>query len=210
VAVVHYKYFLSLLKVDKKGVTGGLVTGLVMGIAGLVIGVIIALIITSTLGSANLVGSDSSSSITVTNETEAWLNISGYTLDNYNSSNSGFTITTIWGNTPQHPLLYNYSISTANASVSSVGVVTNASTIPNSTIYDNVSLSYTYSYTYARTTEQYAIDNMTANFSEGIDNISDKLPTVLLIAAIVLIIAILGILVAVWQRMRLTSGSQGL
>jgi multisubunit Na+/H+ antiporter MnhC subunit len=62
----------------------------------------------------------------------------------------------------------------------------------------------------ADSTEANAVGNMTANFSEGIDNISDKIPTVLLIAAVVLIIAVLGILVAVWQRMKLTGGGGAL
>lgn len=56
--------------------------------------------------------------------------------------------------------------------------------------------------------EANATDRLTANFTEGVDNVSGKIPTVLLVAAIVLIIGVLAILVAVWQRMRL--GGQGL
>jgi len=52
-------------------------------------------------------------------------------------------------------------------------------------------------------TEQTAVTDMSANFTEGIDNVSSKLPTVLLVAAIVLIIGVLAILVGVWQRMRM-------
>ena len=59
----------------------------------------------------------------------------------------------------------------------------------------------------AGSTEDGAVGNMTANFTEGIDNVSSKLPTVLLVAAIVLILSVLAILVGVWQRMRLGSGS---
>ena len=56
-------------------------------------------------------------------------------------------------------------------------------------------------------TEKYAVDNLSANFSEGIDEISKKIPTVLLVAAIVLILGVLAILVGVWQRMRMGGGA---
>lgn len=57
--------------------------------------------------------------------------------------------------------------------------------------------------------EDNATDRLRANLTEGIDNISDKIPTVLLVAAIVLILAVLAILVGVFQRMRLGGGSGG-
>ena len=45
-----------------------------------------------------------------------------------------------------------------------------------------------------------------ANFTAGVDNVSSKIPTVLLVAAIVLILGVLALLVATWQRMRLSGG----
>lgn len=59
----------------------------------------------------------------------------------------------------------------------------------------------------AGTAEDGAVGNLTANFTAGIDNVSDKLPTVLLVAAIVLILSVLAVLVGVWQRMRFGGGS---
>ncbi len=59
----------------------------------------------------------------------------------------------------------------------------------------------------AESSEQNATDRLIANFTEGVDNVADKIPTVLLVAAVVLIIGVLAILVAVWQRMRLGGGS---
>lgn len=56
-------------------------------------------------------------------------------------------------------------------------------------------------------TEEKAVSNLTGNFTEGIDRVSEKIPTVLLVAAVVLIISVLAILVGVWQRMRM-GGSQ--
>jgi len=54
--------------------------------------------------------------------------------------------------------------------------------------------------------EASAVGNLTANFTAGIDNVSAKIPTVLLVAAIVLILGVLALLVATWQRMRLSGG----
>lgn len=53
--------------------------------------------------------------------------------------------------------------------------------------------------------EDHAVTNLTANFTEGIDRVSEKIPTVLLVAAVVLIIGVLALLVGVWQRMRMGS-----
>ena len=48
-----------------------------------------------------------------------------------------------------------------------------------------------------------AATQLSGNLTDGIDNISSKIPTVLLVAAIVLILGVLAILVGVWQRMRM-------
>ena len=54
--------------------------------------------------------------------------------------------------------------------------------------------------------EANSANNMSANFTAGINNISEQIPTVLLVAAIVLILGVLAILVGVWQRMRVGGG----
>lgn len=56
-------------------------------------------------------------------------------------------------------------------------------------------------------TEDNAVTNLTANFTSGIDKVSSKVPTVLLIGAIVLILAVLAVLVSVWQRMKFGGGT---
>lgn len=58
----------------------------------------------------------------------------------------------------------------------------------------------------ANSAEDNATDDLVANFTEGVDNVSEKIPTVLLVAAIVLILGMLVLLVSAWQRMRLSSG----
>jgi len=55
--------------------------------------------------------------------------------------------------------------------------------------------------------EATAVSELSGNFTDGIDKVSDKIPTVLLVAAIVLILSVLAILVGVWQRMRMGGGS---
>ena len=55
--------------------------------------------------------------------------------------------------------------------------------------------------------EKVATTALIANFTKGVDNVSSKIPTVLLVAAIVLILGVLALLVAAWQRMRIGGGS---
>ncbi|HUU88276.1 MAG TPA: hypothetical protein VMX17_11050 [Candidatus Glassbacteria bacterium] len=182
---------------NKKGqASGGLITGLVMGIAGLVIGVIVALVIVSTLTGAGLLESTSNS---VTNETGAYLNVTGYTLAGASATGNprGYTITAVWNTTSA--VLY----AAGNYTVSAAGVLTNASTGDFSTGNYGVNVSYTYT---TDGTEEGTVGSMSGNFTSGIDEVSSKLPTVLLIAAIVLILGILAVLVGVWQRMKLGQG----
>ena len=58
----------------------------------------------------------------------------------------------------------------------------------------------------ANSSEDNATDRLVANFTEGVDNVSGKIPTVLLVAAIVLILGVLALLVATWQRMGMGTG----
>jgi len=51
-----------------------------------------------------------------------------------------------------------------------------------------------------------SVSNLSSNFTAGINEISSKIPTVLLVAAIVLILGVLAILVGVWQNMRMGGG----
>ena len=58
----------------------------------------------------------------------------------------------------------------------------------------------------AGSAEENATTDLSANFTAGVNNVSSKIPTVLLVAAIVLILGVLAILVGVWQRMRMGGG----
>jgi len=198
----------------KKGQTNGLITGLVFGIASLVIGVIIAFVVVTTLADSNLL-SGARITTSVINESQngtnhviVYANTSGYQLTaptvNFlksisltsalgsgrqsNGSQSNFSNAPVGG--------YNTTIPITDFKVTAQGVVTNA-TIRQ---YGNVSITYTFTESGA---EERTTDNLRVNFSEGIDRVSEKIPTVLLIAAVVLIISVLALLVGVWQRMRM-------
>lgn len=54
--------------------------------------------------------------------------------------------------------------------------------------------------------ESNATNRLSANFTAGVDKVSAKIPTVLLVAAIVLILGVLAILVGIWQKMRMGGG----
>jgi len=55
--------------------------------------------------------------------------------------------------------------------------------------------------------EENSTTHLVGNFTAGVDNVSSKIPTILLVAAIVLILGVLVLLVATWQRMRIGGGS---
>ena len=59
----------------------------------------------------------------------------------------------------------------------------------------------------AASSEANATNRLVANFTSGVDQVSSKIPTVLLVSAIVLILGVLAVLVGVWQRMRMGGGS---
>ena len=178
---------------DKKG-QAGLITGLIFGIASLVVAVIIAFVVVQTLTGADLLDSGEVTS-TVSNET-SYLNATAYTIANEGATTHTYTATAVYCNTSTAYEL----IPTANYTLSSTtGVLTRAG----AEAYTDCLTSYTYK-TY--TDQEYSSILLAGNFTEGIDNVSGKVPTVLLVAAIVLILGVLVLLVGAWQRMRLGGG----
>lgn len=120
----------------------------------------------------------------VTNETDAYVNTTGYTL--IESSQTGFrspVITAIWGEEGGE---YNVSYAVGNASVTSLGVVTNTSTA-----ISNASLSYTYVYD--------------SNYSEGYNSTEtivtalSTVPTWIPILVVVFIAGVILVLVTRWS-----------
>ncbi len=178
---------------------GGLILGIVVGIAALVISVIIAFIIVSTIAD---VETDTASPIgffVVEGEADAWLNDTPYTLGK--AGEIGFT-------NPRITAMINTTsglfIALANASVTDAGVLTNGTTLNNG--YRDITLNYTYS----RKGTSISAKDLRYNFTKGVDNISEKIPTILLIAAVVLVLGILALLWAQYQKMNIGGSGGGL
>ena len=120
--------------------TGKQIMQTTLTVVAIIVLILVSALVVDSIASTTLL-TDSANPGTVTNETAAWLNETDYTLTL--ASTGGFAspvITAIWGAEGGE---YNVSIATANASVTSAGVVTNATVYTN----DNVSISYTYTYT---------------------------------------------------------------
>jgi hypothetical protein len=130
---------------------------------------------------------------TVINET-GWINQTGYTLSAFNLGLYNFTnptITALWNKTS------NKAIVLANATVSSSGIVTNATAL----IWNNASISYTYQY-YSNNTIQYAGNNIQNSVISMIINFFALAPTIGTIFAVVILIGGIVLLVIYVRRMK--------
>ena len=59
----------------------------------------------------------------------------------------------------------------------------------------------------ANSAEANSTTYLAGNLTTGVNSVASKIPTVLLIAAIVLILGVLAVLVGVWSKMRMGGGS---
>ena len=139
-----------------------------------VILVVVAGLVVSSITS-NSIFTDVTAGGTVTNETGAYLNSSGYTLDD--ASTSGFT-------SPVITALFNATddsvIAVGNASVTGAGVMTNASAV----VYNDVLVSYTYTYSTDRNLAGLNVSAVASSFGSFVTN---------LIAFLAIIGTILGV-----------------
>ncbi len=142
--------------------------------------------------------------IAVTNETGSWANITDYTLDGYNSSWSTISLTALWNATDDGEGNYNLTLGLGNASLSTVGVVTNGTT----TTYDNVSLSYTYVYTY--TVDTGKVDSVVGNVSSGLVTFFGSTGTIFSILIVVVIILAISIIIWAVGRFGQTGRDQNM
>jgi hypothetical protein len=186
---------------------GQVVTNTVLGIGALIIGVIITFVIVATLNTSNLLPPTSSAITTATINESAdtsgidfvWMNETGYTLANFNTSVTNINLIAVWADIIG-TYGYNLSVPVENMSISEFGIVSNA------TVDALVNVSITYNVT-DKTTEQLGVDRLVGNFTEGIDNVSSKVPTILLIVAVVFLFGALVLLVAQSRRMGIGGGS---
>ncbi len=192
---------LQLLPKAKKG---QVVTNVVAGIGALVILVIITYVIITTLNDSQLLGVQDSTVIQVNNESPSWLNATNYTLEEGdNSSTGGHTIIRMWNKTGPNLVPSGYH------QLDSRVLFTNGSTYESITDTSNeTNVTYTYWYKYGEiSAEQNATTNMIGNFTSGIDEVSKKLPVILLIVAVVFLFGALVLLVQQSKRMGIgTSG----
>ena len=186
---------------DKKGLSGGVVSGLVFGIAGLIVAIIIAFVITSTLRDANLIENDQVYSTNVVNESvtfgalNAAQTLTAASYATGRSSISCGTITYIANETTTGARLTSGNVTQTGCSL--INATALADAIGNGTVY--VSYPYTTTVFYTKN----SAGNITTNFSAGVDNVSAKIPTALLVGAIVLILGVLALLVGIWRKMRM-------
>ena len=166
---------------------GGLVGDLVVGTGGLIVITILVFVIVSSILNADLLGS-SESTVPVNNEV-GWANATEYQLGGTaNSSNTAFTIVAAANRTaPGSETVIALGNFTTN---SLTGIVTNATALA----WFNVSYNYTHVHT-IDSDEQTTANDMNANLTEGIQNVSEKIPTILLIGAVVLLFGVIVLLV---------------
>jgi hypothetical protein len=179
---------MKLLPKNKKG---AIVTDTVTGVGFLIVTVIIILVIVSTLLGSNLFTKES---VTIRNETGAYINGSGYTLAGVTDTGaSSYVILQAINNSGT------LIIPSGNYTVSALGVLTNA------TAFNSNSVNISYSYTRNSQSER-SSNGMSGNFSAGIDDISEKIPTILLIVAVVFLFGALVLLVSRAKQMGIGGG----
>jgi hypothetical protein len=123
---------------------------------------------------------------TVTNETVTWLNATGFTLNEVNSTNSDYTITFAYNESSD------IGFPIANVTVSTAGIVTNAT----DWVWegdDSVDLSYTYVHAY--TVDTGKVDSVVGNVSSGLVTFFGSTGTIFSILIVVVIILAISIII---------------
>jgi len=173
--------------------SSNLITALItMAVFVAVLLLVVVIVLNATGDAYDDYAGDVTTTVTVTNETGAWLNSSGYTLDSVATGNSDYTITAIYNTTDD------VVISLANATVSTEGVVTNATVE-----WTGVYLSYTYTDDITDDTSlNTAYDGIQDDILSMVSNFFDIMPTIGTILAVVILIAVIVILVIYVGKMR--------
>lgn len=180
----------------------GLVMGIVMGIVLLVIAVIIAFVVVQEMGSVG--ESIEVASTIVRVESESIAGVSNVSTNDTAAVGSlgltSFSISTVYNHTDA------VLIGSTNYTVGSSGTII-ATAAGQLSSFANKTWNVTYAYKFKGTST--ASNRLRSNFTAGVDEVSDKIPTVLLIAAVVLILGILALLVVAWRRMQMEGSGAG-
>jgi len=171
----------ELSPMNKKG---GVVTSTVMGVVGLVVAVIIGYIIVSTLFSANLFDGARDSTIDY-NETLTISTVAGGTAFGQSTLSGASCSITIARNETTGEVINsgNYTVTAEKCTV-----IATAGSIYNGSSWNITSLS-----TYDSDEEKSAI-NINKNLTAGVGNVAGKIPTILLIVAVVFLFGALVLL----------------
>ena len=174
---------------------GGIVGNLIAGVGSLIVVVIIVLMIVSSILDAGMFSTVAQR--TIVNSEGGWNNITDYQLGTSNASRSGYTLIAVSNASDGAVInLANFTIT------ASTGIITNA------TFLDYLDVDYNYSYGHRiLSNEQLVTEDMSTNLTEGIQNISEKIPTILLIGAVVLLFGIIVLLLKQSKAMGVGSGS---
>jgi hypothetical protein len=174
---------------------GGVVTSTVLGVGTLLVAVIVILVITSTLLTANLF-EDSRFTTTVANESLIVNDTVAVAFGNGSLSGSSCVINrAINATTGATILVGNYSVDASACTVIALTATFNDSSwnISSTTTYDG--------------TEEVTTLQMSGNFTAGIDNVSERIPTILLIVAVVFLFGALVLLIRNTRLMNVGGGS---
>jgi len=179
-------------KIVQKNKKGGVVTATVLGVGGLIIAVIVMLVVVKTLNDSKVLPDGSALTTTVTNATVGTED-DGLTIvktiigsDYFSSWNATLVINITGGagGTTNATLVEgtDYTVFSGNGSIANLTDEWNNSLV-------------TYDWIKIDTKATDSVDNLTANFTEGIDKIALKIPTILLIVAVVFLFGALVLLV---------------
>ena len=199
-----------------KGSSGSMdmrtVMGWAIGVASIALLLLIMLILFGNL-SGNVGFTQDSINVSVINESSFTVpthaNLTDYTLSGHNSSWSSITMATIFNasNGTAGGADFNHTISLANVTVSSVGVLTNATS---AFVFDNISASYFYTHSFD-TIGLANTNNFINNYTQSVLNTGEQFPTVGTIIGVGLLLFILIALLvfALGKMARMGPGSGG-
>jgi len=181
------------LKMFPKNKKGGVVTSTIMGVGGLVIATIVILVVVQTLNNANIIP-DTVSTSTVVNESMAFGLGNPTSIDTISVTDPFFTS---WNAT----LVLNTTIGTALGSTNNTLVegvdysinTANRSLINLTATWNSSDVTYDWVRTFSASND--AVNNLTTNFTAGIDEIALQIPTILLIVAVVFLFGALVLLI---------------
>lgn len=170
----------------------GVVTTIVAGVGSLIVLVIISLLIVSTLNGAGLFTRTSA----VGSQNGSTFDESGITITACSAEVDGALTSVIVTNSTNITDIYNTANYTlANCVLTAAGSEKNGTTV-------NITSAFTHD-----SKEQASVDQSIYNYTQGIDNVSGKIPTILLIAAVIILF---GAIVLLTKQSREIIGGGGL